>query len=605
MPRTRKTWWQRLAFTTTRNAPPAKQVRRRPNLEVLEDRAVPSTNPIANHDAIDTDGTNPVVVNVLDNDTAAKGIDRHSVVIKDQAPGGNVRVNSKTGAITYVAKASTSGTDTFTYKFKDKKGNWSNKATVSIVVNRPTANDDFADTDGTNPVVIDVLANDTDPDGPLNVGSVTIVTPPTHGSVSVNPTGEVTYTPLARFDGTDSFTYFILDEAGARSNIAKVTIIVHQPKANDDFATTPAGQKVTIPVLANDHDPDGALLPESATIVKPPSHGSATVNPSTGAIDYTPASGFVGTDTLKYVVADEHGATSDPATVTIVVTQDGGMNDDVIDTDASVPVQIAVMDNDFNGTGLNRGTLRIVTPPQHGKVTVDRTTGIVTYQSTTPGWGGTDRFIYAVDKKITLQTGPETKDGTVIVVVNHPTANDDFADTDGTNPVVLDVLANDTDPDGALDPSSVTLAGGPSKGFVAIDPVTGAITYTPRPGMRGTDTFRYFMADEAGARSNTATVTVIINQPTANDDFAFTNKETPVDIAILANDTDPDGALDPASVVLAAGPKHGSIAFDATGIAHYTPAAGFFGTDTFFYQVSDVHGAQSNVARVTVVVLAT
>lgn len=603
MPRSRKTWWQRLVRTTTRTAPPVKQHRRRPHLEVLEDRAVPSTNPIANHDIINTDGTNPVTLTVLDNDLAPKGIDKRSVVIKNAPAGGKVNVNAKTGEITYVAKASTSGTDTFTYKFKDKKGNWSNKATVSIVVNRPTANDDFADTDGTNPVVVDVLENDTDPDGPINVGSVTIVTQPQHGGVSVNPTtGEVTYTGGPRFSGTDSFTYFVVDEAGARSNLARVTIIVHQPKANDDFATTATGQPVTIDVLGNDTDPDGSLVASSVQIVKPPSHGAAVVNPSTGAIDYTPASGFVGTDTLKYVVADEHGALSDPATVTIVVTG-GGMNDDVMDTDGTAPVHIAVTDNDFIAGGLNLGTLRVIGAARHGKVSVDRNTGVLTYQAL-PGFGGTDTFRYAIDGRLMLPTGPTIHEGTVTIIVNYPTANDDFADTDGTNPVTIDVLGNDTDPDGALNAGSVTVVGRPAKGFVLVDSTTGAITYTPKPGVRGTDTFTYFMADEAGARSNIATVTVIVNQPTANDDFAVTNQGTTADIAILDNDTDPDGALDPASIVLAAGPQHGTVSFDS-GIANYTPTTGFFGTDTFFYKVSDVHGAQSNTARVTIIVLAT
>src|SRR5947209_5433600 len=84
----------------------------------------------------------------------------------------------------------------------------------------PTANDDFTDTDGNNPVAIAVLANDAGAGGTaLNPATVQVVTNPGRGTVSVNPsTGEVTYTATGFFMGTDSFRYTVKGSAGTASN---------------------------------------------------------------------------------------------------------------------------------------------------------------------------------------------------------------------------------------------------------------------------------------------------------------------------------------------------------------------------------------------------
>jgi uncharacterized delta-60 repeat protein len=78
------------------------------------------------------------------------------------------------------------------------------------ITNRaPVAEDDTASTAPGQPVTIDVLANDEDPDGdPL---SIVDVTQPAGGVVVINPDGTLTYTPGQNFSGTDEFTYTISD----------------------------------------------------------------------------------------------------------------------------------------------------------------------------------------------------------------------------------------------------------------------------------------------------------------------------------------------------------------------------------------------------------
>ena len=185
----------------------------------------------------------------------------------------------------------------------------------------PVAADDSAATTEDTPVEIAVLANDSDPDGdPLTVYAVT---QGADGSVT-NNASSVTYTPLADFSGTDSFTYTVGDGNG-NTDTATVTVAVSPandaPVANDDSATTGEDTPVTIDVLANDSDPDGDAL--TVSIVTQPSYGTAAVN-GDNTVTYTPDPGFAGDDVFDYSASD--GAESATATVTVTVLPAGGPN---------------------------------------------------------------------------------------------------------------------------------------------------------------------------------------------------------------------------------------------------------------------------------------
>jgi len=104
----------------------------------------------------------------------------------------------------------------------------SDTAQVTVTANtKPGAKNDHADTRKNTAVVINVLANDTAKSGILDPATVTVVTPPAHGTTSVNTvTGEVTYTPNLDFVGKDSFKYTVNDSFGQVSNVATVSITV-------------------------------------------------------------------------------------------------------------------------------------------------------------------------------------------------------------------------------------------------------------------------------------------------------------------------------------------------------------------------------------------
>ena len=93
----------------------------------------------------------------------------------------------------------------------------------------PVANSDTATSTDDQPVTINVLSNDVDPDGSLDPASVRVATNPAHGTVTAGSNGTLVYTPAAGFSGTDSFTYTVNDNQGATSAPATVTLSVTAP----------------------------------------------------------------------------------------------------------------------------------------------------------------------------------------------------------------------------------------------------------------------------------------------------------------------------------------------------------------------------------------
>ena len=97
------------------------------------------------------------------------------------------------------------------------------------------------------------------------------------------------------------------------------------PDAVDDTATTSQNTPVTIPVLANDSDPDDDTL--TVTAVSDPANGVAVIN-GDQTVTYTPDAGFSGIETFTYTICAPEGCdtTSDTATVTVTVTSAGRTN---------------------------------------------------------------------------------------------------------------------------------------------------------------------------------------------------------------------------------------------------------------------------------------
>ena len=126
------------------------------------------------------------------------------------------------------------------------------------------------------------------------------VTQPSNGVAGIRPDGTVIYKPDPDFAGEDSFTYQVCDRDG-RCDEATVTVTVEPPPngppaAADDFVTISEGMRPgpTIPVLANDDDPDGDPL--EVTGVTEPGNGTAVASPDGEGVAYEPDEEFTGVD---------------------------------------------------------------------------------------------------------------------------------------------------------------------------------------------------------------------------------------------------------------------------------------------------------------------
>jgi len=173
-----------------------------------------------------------------------------------------------------------------------------------------------------------------------------------------------------------------------------------------------------------------------------------------------------------------------------------------------------------------------------------------------------------------------------------PVAVDDAFSTDedtSLNVPAPGVLSNDSDAE--LDPITAVLDAGPADAASFNLNADGSFDYVPNADFNGSDSFTYF-ANDGQSDSAAATVTITVNAindaPVAVDDVATTNEDTQVDIDVLANDSDVDGGLDPATVSVTSGPTNGVASVNTTtGVITYTKSGDFNGTDSFVYEVCD------------------
>ncbi len=179
---------------------------------------------------------------------------------------------------------------------------------VKNINDAPIANDDSDTTSDIAAVTTDVLANDVDDDGNIDISSLTIIQAPYHGTVTIeNNTGRIIFTPDAHYFGFDSYQYQICDTDGECA-IATVTInIINgnvKPVTLKDFITTNEDTPVNISPISNDSDPNGNIDIGSLKLDKEPDFGSYSINKATATINYQPILNYYGNDTIIYTICD-------------------------------------------------------------------------------------------------------------------------------------------------------------------------------------------------------------------------------------------------------------------------------------------------------------
>jgi VCBS repeat-containing protein len=243
---------------------------------------------------------------------------------------GTLTLNSD-GSFTYNPPNNFLGSTTFTYHAFDGTAS-SNIATVTITVTIDdpplAASDAYTITEDTQlsvPAANGVLDNDSDPDSASI--TATLLTGPTHGTLSLAADGSFVYTPSLNYNGTDSFYYRAFDGYNYSSQeVVNLTItpVNDAPNAVDDSYTLNLSTETNgtldignsaLGLLANDSDVDaGTTL--TASFATQAQHGSVQIYPD-GSFVYTPNQGFYGADSFTYQVSD--GSLTDTAQVDLVV----------------------------------------------------------------------------------------------------------------------------------------------------------------------------------------------------------------------------------------------------------------------------------------------
>lgn len=577
--------------------------------------------PIAVDDKAGTRPGRPVKVNVLSNDSDPDG-DVLSIETPPPLPPdvGTLAVISNGQALQFTPAPALSDVATFSYTVSDGRGG---EATANVTVtvkpedqnDPPTPTDDKASVEAGKPVSVDVLANDTDPNG--DALSLVLVEKPDAavGSVQFQPGGLVTFSSSPTAAGTVKLAYTVEDQYGAQAPAAlEVTVtppgVQEPPTAVNDYAFTFKGRTASLNLLANDRD----LNNDPLTVVRVDERSDADVKwAPDGSFRLT--SEQVGSYVLVYEISD--GTTTNSALVRVDVLeppQDGqvvAVRDDAT-VRAGTPTLVDVLANDIDPSG-SVLVIQGVDGVQGLKVEVlEHRLLRITPQA---DFSSTTSFTYAVSN------GVSSAIGTVIVraapqssVNQPPVAETDEITVRAGNVTAVDALRNDHDPEG--DPITLVGVQCPADGPPAVgaplprscgDPGTDGLLFIQgeqlryqAPGAeRGSITFRYTISDAAGNLvAGQLVVHVSAADPSDNrapvpklvTARAFAGRQVTVRVPLIGVDPDGDavslvGVVDP--------PTLGSVLEVRPDSFVYQADSKAAGTDRFTYRLRDQNGAEA------------
>ncbi|MGC5702607.1 tandem-95 repeat protein [Pseudomonas sp. NFXW11] len=553
--------------------------------------------------------------------------------ISSQPGHGTLTLNASTGAYTYTPTADYNGNDSFVVTANDGHGATAQSSVGLTVTPVTEIANDTASTNENTPVNINVLANDSfqNPDryiSQINGTAITQGTPLTvgNGSVTLEANGTLDFQPATHFYGTTSFTYTV--NSGGVNETATVTVTVNALPVLQDpglagqnfnastgnySASTP--QDVAYSGQVEATDPDGSTLSYSASAE--PSHGSLTLNASTGAYTYTPTLDYHGSDSFSVTISDGHGATLQ-STVNMTVTPVTDIANDSASTLENTAVTINVLANDsfqnseryisqINGTAITQGTPLAVS---NGTVTL-QADGTLYFQPSSNYYGSTS-FAYTVSSggvnetatvTVAVDALPQQQDPGVAGQTFNPGTGNYSAST--TQDVAYNGQVSATDPDGNT--LTYSLVGQPGHGTVSLNASTGAYTYTPTLDYHGSDSFTVAVSDAQGATVQSSVDMTITPVSDIANDSASTIENTPVTINVLANDSfqNPgryisqiNGTAVGQGTPLAV--NNGTVTLQADGTLNFQPANNYYGTTSFTYTVSS--GGVNETATVSVLV---
>jgi L-ascorbate metabolism protein UlaG (beta-lactamase superfamily) len=361
----------------------------------------------------------------------------------------------------------------------------------------PVASNDAVTIDEDGSIVIDVLANDRDPDG--GVLSVLSVAPPLHGTATVVD-GKISYEPKFNYSGSDTFSYTVIDSNGLTSTgLVSVTVrpLDDLPKAIEDAKTVVIGQTVTIDVLGNDGGLGDGLL--DLSILPPlPTKGTAAESADGRAIVYTPTK--KGSDVIRYRIVDLDG---DNAEAAVRITVEGAAPKAIDIGPVDCSASACNVDVLASGASLGAsGQLTMVDETSNGIKTIDG--GTFYRQGSVLSFIATRGNVGQVEVRYRIADEVESSTGTVTFKYKNSAPAAQGADISLPVGGQHQLVATDVDSDalqfwydGAVEPGVTA----------SIDPATGILTFSGAPGP-GTYTIKYHVTDPSGAQSGVAEVRI-------------------------------------------------------------------------------------------------
>ncbi|HEX9998022.1 MAG TPA: Ig-like domain-containing protein [Abditibacterium sp.] len=476
--------------------------------------------------------------------------------------------------LTYTPRLNLNGADSFTWKVSDgtlESAIATATLTISPVNDAPDAISATISATEDTPKAFRIPVRDLDSD----ILTYSIVTPPTQGTFS-GTAPDLTYTPNAHYNGTDSFTFTVSD--GALSDTATATFSIASvndaPTASAQTLETDEDSAKSLVLGGADVDGDNLTY----TVTTPPTNG--TLSGTAPNLTYTPNANISGADSFAYKTSDgtlESGAAT--ISISIAAKNDAPVaSAQSVSTSEEVAQTIVLSATDIDGDAL---TFTIETPPTHG--TLSGTAPNLTY---TPdaNYNGADSFTFKA-KDATLESAAATVTIGISAVSDAPIAvSDTFTATEDTTLTIAapGVLSNDYDPDG--DTLTASLKEQAAHGTVTLA-ANGSFSYLPDADWSGTDSFKYQVRD--GAIDSTP-VTVTIRVAPVNDAPVALSQgiETAEDSAKTLVLGGADAESEALTYTVKTQPANGTLSGAAPNLT-YTPNANYNGTDSFTFEVKD------------------
>ena len=459
----------------------------------------------------------------------------------------------------------------------DVAGNWSAAGTAVLTVTQPgnsppTAIAESVTTLEDTPIAV-MLAG-TDPDG--DTLTFTVPSLPAHGTLS-GTAPNLTYTPSANFNGSDSFA-FVVNDGIVDSAPATVAISITPQNDAPTISTPPTlsiAEGTSTSITASVSDVDGDVVTVAWSVVAGSDvDGGGLCTTGVQAATTTISCTDDGTYTVTATASDGHGGSAAASTTASV------SNADPVVTITSAPSPVlpgSTIDlaASFTDAGSNDTHTCTVAWGDGTSAAGTITPGAcaASHVYTTPG---TRTVVVTVTDD---DNGSGTASTTITASNRAPTASPQAVTT--AEDTTASITLSGSDPDG--DALSYTVVTPPAHGTLS---GSGANRmYTPAANYNGPDSFNFTVAD-ALATSAPATVSIIVSpvndRPVAG--AASLSAISGQAATVQLSGTDVDG--DPLTFVIVAAPAHGTLTGSGPSFV-YTSAAGFVGSDSFSYAVSD------------------